>query len=220
MKHIINKKSTMIILDWDDTLFPTNWVIKNGINVLNVLTLLNVDKTNQYIVYFKELDNVLYKLLKTLLTYGKVVIITNAMPEWIKVSSVILPKTYYILRKIKVISARKNYQDVSDKMMDWKMMAFKDEIEKEFKNCKPMHIISIGDAEYEYNALINLIEINQECEKLLKAIKFMKDPSHDILVDQVELLTKAIPTIIEKPSHLDLKFDQHSNVKRKKKRNS
>jgi hypothetical protein len=208
----INKQNTLIILDWDDTLFPTNWVMKNGIN------LINIDNKDQYIEYFRELDDVLYRLLKILMIHGKVVIITNAMPEWIKLSSLVLPKTYYILKKIKIVSARKNYQNITDKMMDWKTLAFRDEIKKEYIDCKYMHVISIGDAEYEYNALISLIKINHECQKLLKAIKFMKDPSHDILVDQVETLIKAVPSIVKKPTHLDLKFDHHSNVKIKPKK--
>ena len=31
----INNKSTLIILDWDDTLFPTSWVNKNNIEIMN-----------------------------------------------------------------------------------------------------------------------------------------------------------------------------------------
>lgn len=210
MKNITDKSKTLIILDWDDTLFPTNWVLKNGIN----LTSANI--RDQFVDYFQELDDVLSRLLKILTSHGKVMIITNAMPEWVELSSIVLPKTCHTLRKLKVVSARKNYQFTSDNTMDWKILAFRSEVSKEFKKSPHLNVVSIGDAEYEYNALISLIDWNSECEKLLKSIKFMKDPTHDILIDQVETLIKAVPAICKKNGHLDLKFDQHSNVKRKK----
>lgn len=212
MKNITDKSQTLIILDWDDTLFPTNWVQKNGIN------LAKADIRDQFIVYFQELDDVLSRLLKTLVGHGKVMIITNAMPEWVDLSSIVLPKTCHILRKLKVVSARKNYQFTSNNVMDWKILAFKNEVANEFRQCRSMNVISIGDAEYEYNALISLIEWNRKCEKLLKAVKFIKDPTHDVLIDQVETLIKAIPAICGRTDHLDLKFDQYSNVNKKHKR--
>ena len=51
----ITKQTTLIILDWDDTLFPTNWVMKRKIN------LLNTSERYQYTDYFQELDRVLFK---------------------------------------------------------------------------------------------------------------------------------------------------------------
>ncbi len=69
----ITKKETLFILDWDDTLFPTNWIRQNGIN-------LTVSSTrDQYIIYFQELDRVLSKFLKKVISLGKVIIVTNAL---------------------------------------------------------------------------------------------------------------------------------------------
>ena len=94
--------ATLIIMDWDDTLFPTNWVMKNGID------LQKADTRDQFIVYFQELDDVLSRLLKSLVVYGKVIIITNAMPEWIELSSIVLPKTCNIL-KHRIFFFEKNF---------------------------------------------------------------------------------------------------------------
>lgn len=210
MKNITNKDQTIIILDWDDTLFPTNWVLRNGIN------LSKSDARDQFIVYFQELDDALYRLLKLLMNHGKVIIITHAMPIWIELSSIVLAKTCNILKKLKVVSARKKYQFKTENAMHWKTLAFQSEVSNEFKNCDSINVISIGDAEYEYNALINLIDWNHKCNKLLKSIRFMKNPSHDILIDQIETLIKAVPMICKKYEHLDLKFDHFSNANRKK----
>lgn len=197
----ITKNETLFILDWDDTLFPTNWVTKNGIN-------LTISSTrDQYILYFQELDRVLSKFLKNVISLGKVIIVTNAMLVWIDISSVVLPNTYYLLKDIEIISARGIYKNKSSNMMDWKMMAFRELIDKEFKNAGLMNIISVGDAEYEYQALIALNKRRKESKKLLKSIRFMRYPSHDDLIDQLEVLNNAIPKIWNKDKHLDLKFN-------------
>lgn len=206
----ITKNHTLIILDWDDTLFPTNWVLRNDIN------LMTPNSRNQYIVHFQELDRVLSKLLIKLTKYGKVVIITNALPEWIKVSSIVLPNTNNIIKKLKVVSARGMYQQFSSKMMDWKEMAFKNEIINEFNHHGFVNVISIGDAEYEYKALISLNKWKPTIKKALKSIRFMKDPSHDLLVDQLEVIIHAIPEIVSRESHLDLRLNQYSHVKKYK----
>jgi hypothetical protein len=204
----ITRKSSLIILDWDDTLFPTNWVVKNDIN------LATSNSRDQYLIYFQELDRILYKFLTKVLKLGKVIIVTNALPDWIALSSVVLPHTFKILQKIEVISARGLYRDKSPNTMDWKMMAFRDIIDREFQNPSLMNVISIGDAEYEYQALISLNDVKRKNKKYLKSVRFMKAPSHDILIDQLGVLKNAIPRIWDRESHLDLKLDFFSKIKR------
>jgi len=205
----ITKNDTLIILDWDNTLFPTTWVIKNNINIKDPET------SNKYIVYFHELDSVLSELLIKLQKYGKVVIVTNAMPTWIKISSAVLPKTAYVLQKIKVVSARKNHQATSPHMMDWKKLAFIEEVKNEMLNKKILNIISIGDAEYEYKALIDLYNSTHlsDKQKLLKSIKFMDEPSHETLIDQLQVITRSVDEICLIKKHLDKKFTFFSNYR-------
>lgn len=77
-----------------------------------------------------------------------------------------------------------------------------------------MNIISVGDAEYEYQALIALNNRKKEIKKYLKSVRFVKNPTHDILIDQLEVLNDAIPDVWQKYNHLDLKFDHVSNRKK------
>jgi len=189
---IINNDNTLIIFDWDDTLFPTKWFIKNNID------LNESYDAQKYGMYFKNLDNVLSKLLQKCYALGNVIIITNAMPIWIETSVNILPKTKNTIKNIKLISARKNYQ-FSCKMTEWKKMAFEKENNKKFIN-----ILSIGDALYEYNALINLH--NKSNDVLLKSVKFVNDPSNDVLLDQLNVLNNSINNICNTPKHFDLNF--------------
>lgn len=206
INYTITKKDTLIILDWDNTLFPTSWIIKNKINIKDP------EVSNKYIVYFYDLDTILYELLTKLMDYGKVVIVTNALPTWIDISSRVLPKTSYILKKIKIVSARKNYQPHSPHMMDWKKMAFKDEVLGEMLNNNILNIVSVGDAEYEYMALIELYNLNHK-PKLLKSIRFVDEPSHETLIDQLEVLKNSVVTICLIKKHLDKKFKFYSNYR-------
>lgn len=202
--NIINKNNTLIILDWDDTLFPTTWFIHNNID-LNESYMKNL-----YISYFIELDNVLQKLLKKLIMLGDVTVITNALIVWINTSSSVLPKTKKIMEKINVVSARGNFQGMYPNMMDWKKEAF-----KVAKSQKYINVISVGDAHYEYNALIGLY--NKDNNTLLKSIKFMNEPEQHVLIDQLNVLYDIIPNICNMTQHMDLKFKLKQNIILKKK---
>lgn len=197
----ITKDNTLIILDWDDTLFPTSWILENGLNVY--------DKNNfhRFKLYFKKLDKILFKLLTKLSFFGSVIIVTNALPEWISVSSKFLLSSYPIIKNTKIISARKIYQNKVN-ASDWKKHAFHDELTNITKNKNIINIISVGDAEYEYQALINLHHSHDK-NKLLKSVKLIKNPSHDALIDQLDVLHNAIPHICLKPYHADLLFENN-----------
>ena len=208
---ILSRDRTLIILDWDDTLFPTTWVTSNDINIRN----LNMSNSKSIISYFSQIDNELDHLLRTLLKCGNVAIVTNAMLNWINISSNILPRTSKILANknkgfdIEIVSARGSYQSESNDPMDWKKLAFT-QIIKNSKFKKVNNIISIGDAEYEYKALINLYDENSENQKsykLLKSVKFVKYPSNHVLLDQIKVMQQAAVQVSTKKSHLDLKFE-------------
>lgn len=195
------KHKTLFILDWDDTLFPTNWVVKNNINIMIP------NSRDIYSVYFDHLDRVLSSFLIKLIKMGKVIIVTNALTDWVNVSSEVLPKTYHFLKKVQIVSARGTYKNKSSQMMDWKIMAFRDIINKEFNDNHIMNIISIGDAEYEYQALIALNKHKKGHKKFLKSIRLLKNPSHDVLIDQIQVLSEAIDHVWNKYDHLDLCFN-------------
>jgi hypothetical protein len=196
----ISKDETVIILDWDDTLFPTSFVSYNNIK------LFDPEVRNRYLLYFSELDSIVYRLLKKLSEFGKILIVTNAMPVWVNVSSLVLPMTHTLLQNIKIVSARKNYQQKSSNMMDWKKFAFRDEIKNIMTDKNVMNIISVGDADYEYNALIDLYKFKQN-SKLLKSVKFITDPSLETLIDQLEVMYNSVNDVCLTRDHLDLNFN-------------
>ncbi len=206
---ILSRNRTLIILDWDDTLFPTTWVTTNDINIKKI------NNSNKSILsYFQQVDIELERLLKLLLKCGHVAIITNAVLNWITISSKILPKTSQILENgddsydIEVISARNLYEKQTKEPMDWKKLAFK-KILKNNKFKKINNIISIGDAEFEYKALINLYEDckSEKNYKLLKSVRFVKFPTNHVLLDQIRVMQDASLKVCTTKTHLDLRFE-------------
>mgnify|MGYP003341057243 CR=1 FL=1 len=117
---ILARKNSLIILDWDDTLFPTTWVTSANIDINNI------SKNPSLVYYFKSLDTELQELFKHLINLGDVIIVTNAQLNWINISSTILPMTSKFLRiknkskPIEVISARSFAQEESSDPNDWK----------------------------------------------------------------------------------------------------
>jgi hypothetical protein len=88
----------------------------------------------------------------------------------------------------------------------WKKMAFREEIKHISINTHINNIISIGDAEYEYFALINLYDSNINNFKLLKSIKFIRYPDIVQIYKQIDLLYKCIIKICKETSSLDLEL--------------
>ena len=69
------------------------------------------------------------------------------------------------MEKINIISARGNFQGIFPNMMDWKKEAF-----KVAKSQKYINVISVGDAHYEYNALIGLYNKDNKTNRLSSII--------------------------------------------------
>jgi hypothetical protein len=199
----ITYNNSLFILDWDDTLFPTSWVTKNGIDIINT------SSRNDYVEHFKTLDRALSSFLKNVKRFGTVIIVTNAMKDWVKLSSIVLPETSHILKSINIISARSLIGDYTKDVMEWKKQTFQIIVNEEFHGKKIMNVISIGDAIYEYNALVSLTQTHFDKIKYLKTFKLIKDPSYDQLIEEIEVLDKYIHKFANQNKQLckTFKFD-------------
>lgn len=80
-------------------------------------------------------------------------------------------------------------------------------VDKYFSQHKLQNIISVGDAEHEFNALINLYNEHSVVKlRLLKTIRFIRDPSFDELIDQLEVFNNCADEVLQSQKHVDLKF--------------
>lgn len=188
----------LVILDWDDTLFPTYWTIENSIDV-----------SNEPLETYSTVDNVVADLLRKLVRYSIVVIVTNASTRWIDATVEVLPQVKDILDRytVQVISAREMYQDVYPNSVSlWKKHVFRNLEKKYSQNSRTVkEIISVGDADYEFNALTDLY--NHSSSLILKTVRFMKQPSYNTLVDQLSVLSDSVKDIYSRTTHTDLIFE-------------
>lgn len=193
--------NTLILLDWDDTLFPTTWVVKNN------LDLNNNDDINRYTYFFSNLDDMISTILSNFIRYGKVVIVTNAMEKWILTSMNAIPKTKKVIQYVDIISARDVYQKIFPQNMGyWKKLIFEQVVLDYFKDVDIENIISVGDADHEFNALIDLYKKFKNKKRILKSIRFLKSPSLKSLIDQLDVLNKSIHKVCTTDKHMDLLF--------------
>jgi hypothetical protein len=209
--------TNIFIIDWDDTLFPTTWVNANGIS------LSDANSVSNYKLYFLELDKTLSKFLDSFNKIGDIYIVTNANIKWIKSCLGVLNSTRnaIIKNKIRIVSARDSYSQVNNSPTEWKILTFQDILEDIVKkitlNLKPntcLNILSLGDANYEYIALINLDayfknnlpKICSNVNYLLKSIKFVEKPEFNYIIDQLNVVEKNQTSIINKLGYIDLKF--------------
>lgn len=189
MANTNTNTNTMTIIDFDDTLFPTSFIMNKNID-------LTKPQSNHH--GFKHLDKLLHTLLTNMLNYTKIVIITNATRNWVFQALKTTPQTNYLIKHhIKVISARELYQSKYSKIGKWKMKTFLNINKEKYSN-----IISIGDAEYELKALINLYD----GKKTLKSIKYIKSPTYNQIIDQLSVTNNSLKTIYNTSRNLDLVF--------------
>lgn len=194
----MNQHNTLIIIDWDDTLFPTSFLNKLNIKINNI--------PNEYKKYLHQLDSSIYSFLNKIKKYGKIVIVSNASIKWLKSSIELYPQTKKLSEHIKFYSARDKHYNSN--IYSWKKQSFIQLINTELFNHNNMNIISIGDAEYEYIALINLYKIHPHKFKYLKSVRLLKKPDPIKLIDQINVLSNSIVPIIYQKKNVDMAFMQ------------
>jgi hypothetical protein len=196
----IDRSNTLVICDWDDTLFPTTWINEQNID------LSDIKSRYKYVRYFDVLDKYLSDSVRNIMKYGDLMIITNATLQWIYITLTVLPKTkkLFDMHSVPIVSARESYQNRCD-MQDWKRHTFKAELLK--NKTHYVNIISIGDAHYEHRALIDLYKWQVIPHKYLKSIKFTRSSDCVDLFNQLKIISNEIKNITDAQRHLDLSLD-------------
>ena len=197
---------TIIIFDWDDTLFCTN-----------EFKVRHRDKTldeNNFRDKLLKLDVLAFSLVTSAIKLGHVYIVTNARMSWVSsVSEVYMPMTNSLLQSIKIISARDEYFDkFPAEMRLWKLSIFK-RIAEVFKSEKYLNIVSLGDSDFEIEAPVIIKKSFDFC--LVKTVKLIAKPSLKNLIKQLKVLLRKLPEISkkEKSSKFDFSnLDRSNNV--------
>jgi len=181
-RNIKNSYNSLIIFDWDDTLFCTSQIAKN--NYLNQNQISKIQKNK-----ILKLENEVKKILQNSIKNGETYIITNSEPGWVEFScKKFFPSIIDLLDQINIISARGLYENQcpNDSYM-WKMNTFNDIVNLYDQNLLS-NIICIGDSFLEIQAGKNLS--NQFKNVFIKTIKFKEEPTIDELIMEIKLVNE------------------------------
>lgn len=186
--------NSLIIYDWDDTLFPTSF-IHSG-KYINYSQILLIEKQN-------------IKLLNKSRQFGTTIIITNASTEWIYESSKkYMPNLNKYIKyfNIPIYSAREYAAERNiQNYLQWKEITFHNTINNYYRqNARINNILSIGDAVYERNSLLKYGKyINSIIYKhiYIKTIKYIDNPNLNNLYNETTSLLNNLHY------HINVKHD-------------
>ena len=203
-----NQKSiqynSLIIFDWDDTLFPTSFLASNGY-LYDGFSFSEKDEKIQKKI--EKLEKSVIDLINLSLTKGEVYIITNAAIGWVECSSKnYYPNFYKMLNKIKIISARGEFENIfPNNVQEWKMKSFSN-LKNYFNNKLVTNIICLGDSMLEIEAGKILANCFQEA--FIKTVKFKENPKPDELNKQLILVKNQFNAIHSSIKNLTIKVEK------------
>jgi len=203
-----SKESTVIFVDWDDTLLCSSYLSGAGYRLDSELESSSpIDRE------LKELEASVIGLLRLAMSFGEVHVVTNAETGWVQLSAKkFLPGVVPVLDHVNVISARSTYETMfPDAPVKWKFCAFQEKLYSENKS--PKNVISFGDSHVEREA-VRAVTRGLPSTKT-KSVKFAEKPSMEQLRRQLELVTNCFQYIHSHEGDLDLQLTVTVNTHRK-----
>ena len=195
------KHNCIIIFDWDDTLLPTSFLTKGG-NFYEEMELSLPEQKKM-----EELEDLVLELLNETIEKGTVYIITNAGKGWVEYSAKkFYPRIIPLLDKIKVVSARGEYENMyPGNSRQWKIEAFL-MIPNTLDTNIVTNIICLGDSLFEMEA--GRILASRFTEAFIKTIKFRETPKLDELIKQLKLVCKQFNSIYSSIKNLTIRVER------------
>lgn len=195
---------TLVIFDWDDTLFPTSWLKKK--DKLSTLDFFSEKEA----LLLRALEKVAESTLRTALLFGKVTIVTNGEQGWVEMScSQAMPSLWESLLKtgeVEIVSARSTYEERAGYDPEaWKRLAFAKELRKIRDGSIPseqqLNVISLGDSLAEQRAVVSLTKSFPNLYG--KSLKFVEKPNIQELIEQHKFVHACFVEVAEHNGDLD-----------------
>jgi len=191
----------LILLDWDDTIMPTTYLQRRGIDLTTNEVPEDVTAT------LKHYGEYAANTLRALLLHGNVVIVTNAEWGWVELTAArFLPAVEPLLRDVECVSARSTFEPKGFVTpAEWKTEAFAQVANLRFADCRGMPVLSIGDAKHEREAVHRLA---LRCGIVPKSVKLMVLPDVEMLQREHELLFDQVHHLCTVDGSFDICVDQ------------
>ena len=153
--------SNLIIYDFDDTLFPSFSYVMHMIDFNDIEV-------------FKEIDNIMFEVLKYSLSIGEVIIISDGDIGWLLEILNHLPKSFKLINdQIEIVSTVNYYSHLFRKNVnEYKLNYILENINLNDYDT----IINIGDGK---NELFASMSINEMFEDKIKHIALIYESSYD-----------------------------------------
>jgi len=202
--------STIIVFDWDDTLYPSSWVHGNGYDLVNAELS---DLSEQERSLLAAFEDIILIVLDRAMRLGKVMIVTDAEQDWVELSaSIFMPRVAALLERssVLVVSARSSFERKHPfQPSEWKRETFVKYVYGYHSNAVdffPRNIISVGDGPNERAALHSLV--NSVPGLLGKCVKLVTRPTVEELHVQMEMLLGFLTYICRSADPLDLQLSK------------
>lgn len=197
------KYNSIIIFDWDDTLFCTSY-FENKYNI-SVNENIKIDEKEK--LNLLKLEEKVFKILHLAINSGDTYIVTNSSEGWINyVTSIFYPLVYKFLiksNKIKIISARKLYEnEYPNNQSFWKLATFIN-ISKLYNKNILTNIMCFGDSNLEIEAINRISPLFKE--SYIKTIMFMQNPNILQLNKQLKLCLNEFTKIHSLVKNISIK---------------
>ena len=192
--------NNLSIFDWDDTLFPTSFLVQEDI-------INDENLPEEYMDIISVLDKAIVNVINFAINKGDVYIITNSSIGWVEFSTnKYYPNLKKYLDKIHIISARNEYENAyPGEVKLWKDKTFlnlKDKINLKI----PTNIICFGDSIVELEAGKKLAsKINNS---FIKTIKFKEKPDLQYMIKEINLINNRLDYIYSTARNLSIKIDK------------
>ncbi len=178
---------TIIVLDFDDTLFPTTEYNKKSI----------IDNEKVYQSIKKFIDTV--KIFSQI-----IYIITNASEDWIKHCFLnILKKPLDCLENINIVSTIDRGYNKGINISVWKQVTYENVL-KDYLSSHKNIILFIGDNEYDRQGALYIKKTYPI--HIVKSIKYKIFPTVDILINQHERTLSSLLNILITEEDLNLEL--------------
>jgi len=195
--------SALVLLDWDDTLFPNTFLAQEQYTVEDMNPLGYAEQTQ-----LDELQDLVIQFLLCCIAFDReCIIITNGEDQWVqRTCHRFMPRVLPYIHNIKVISARALFEaKYPDCPANWKIACFAEQLAAVYtgveKTCT-RNILSFGDSMYERQAL--QIVTSTMTNTTTKSIKFVDSPSLKDLICQMKIVSGYMTHLCQHEESLDL----------------
>ena len=201
----IERERTLLVLDYDDTLFPTTELRRMG-----YATAVEETLPEDMVEKIGRIEEQAVQMVQQCTRYGQVLLLTNAESRWLTLSTrCYMPKLLQVLAEHARVAYGREWSSPANEHDPgmWKQLAFENELRNLRQQLGPetaIRLVSVGDSTFERKAA-KVAATGAEFGKVeVKTVKLMDLPSFSLLQRQLEVLCLALEPILMQRGTLDV----------------